>query len=231
VTVLVDEAELVGLTKEYLDQLARLSDALAAEIKAIFLDLEHLNRADVERFAREATPYFRAGRSEAIDLTSGYLSEMTGARLDTIDLRDGAIGAEFEAPFLRTWHNLKSGQPWEQARQGGASQAEAVGNDYARRGAADRMAKPGTKVRGYRRVITPSACEWCRVVSTQIYRSPRTAGFGHGGAGNHHKCHCTVVAVPVGADPGAAINKARLAELKASGAVSRVSSARAKARA
>lgn len=228
--VLLDEAELVGLTEAYIDQIDRLAGATGAEIRNVFLDLEHLNRADVERFAAEATPYFRAGRAEAIDLTSGYLSEVTGGRPGVVDLRE--FEAEFEQPFLRTWHNLKEGQPWAEARRGGASQAEAAGYDYAQSGAAQRMANPGTKVRGYRRVLSPSACEWCRVVSTQLYKSAESARFGH------HKCKCTVVAVPTSADPGRAINRRRLASglpsrmgaqrdaLKASGAIGRVSAKR-----
>lgn len=218
----LDEAELVGLTEAYLDQVSRLAGAAGAHVRSVFLDLEHLNRSDVEQFATEATPIFRAARSEAIDLTSGYLSEVTGGRVASLDLREAA--PDVTAPFLRTWHQLKGGEPWEAARQSGASQAEAAGHDYAQQGAADRMARPGTKVRGYRRVLSPNACEWCTVVSTQIYRSAESARFGH------HKCRCTVVAVPAGADPARAINKARLAELKKSGAVSRVSDARSRAR-
>lgn len=227
---LVDEADLIGLTEAYIDQLDRLAGATGTEVRDVFLELEHLNRADVDRFAAEATPYFRAARSEAIDLTSGYLSEATGARLDAIDLT--TLDPDVTAPFLRTWHNLKEGQPWAEARQGGASQAEAAGYDYAQAGAAQRMANPGTKVRGYRRVLSPTACEWCRVVSTQLYKSAESARFGH------HKCKCTVVAVATSADPGRAINRRRLASglpsrmgaqrdaLKASGAMSRVSAKR-----
>lgn len=214
--------DLVLLTETYFDQLDALAAATGAELRSVLLSLDHLNRADVERYAEQATPYFRAGRSEAIDLTAGYLSETTGeGRLGIIDL---AAEADVLAPFLRQWHLLKEGQAWEEARASAATQAEMSGYDHVQQGAADRMAKPGTKVRGYRRVLSPGACEWCQVVSTQLYKSAESARFGH------HDCHCKVVAVPLGADPGAAINKTRLADLKASGAVDRASAARSRAR-
>lgn len=218
----VDEAFIVALTEEYIDQLGRLAGASGAMVREVFLALEHLNRSDVDAFRRDATPILRAARAEAIDLTSGYLSEATGGRLSAGGLAE--VAPDVTAPLLRTWHQLKQGEQWEQARESGASQAEAVGHDHAQQGASDRMARPGTKVRGYRRVLSPNACEWCTVVSTQMYRSAESARFGH------HKCRCTVVAVPLSGDPAHAINKARLRELKASGAVGRVSAARTRSR-
>jgi hypothetical protein len=91
-----------------------------------------------------------------------------------------------------------------------------IGRDATRDGAASRMGQPGVKVRGWRRVISAHACEWCRVVGTKLYKTQDTATFGH------HGCKCEIVAVPYGFDPGGAINDARLRELKASGAVDRV---------
>lgn len=212
---LVDELAIVDLTEAYFDQLDRLAEATGAEIRAVWLSLRHLNRRDVEQFVREATPFFRAGRSEAIDLTAGYLSEVTGKAPPVVDLATTA--ADVEAPFLRTWHLLKGGNPWDVARQSGASQADMVGYDHVQQGAADRMANPGTKTRGYRRVLSPNACEWCQVVATKLYKTAETARFGH------KKCKCRVVAI-VGrrhAEAANAINKSRLADLKGSGAVGR----------
>jgi hypothetical protein len=220
----LDEAALIDLTEAYMGRLDTVAAITGEEIRAVWLSLRHLDRRDVERFARDATPYLTAGRSEAIDLTAGYLSEVAGSRLEPIDL----VGAapDVEAPFLRHWHLLKKGEPWDAARDSGATQAEMAGYDHVQRGAADRMGKPGTKVRGYRRVLSGSACEWCQVVSTQLYKSAESARFGH------HDCKCKVIAV-VGdrhANAALAINKSRLSELKKSGAVSRASDARKRGR-
>jgi hypothetical protein len=130
----------------------------------------------------------------------------------------------FDGPFLRTWHQLKEGYTYQEARESGASIAELTGRDATRDGASARMGQPGTKVRGWRRVITAGACEWCQVVGTQIYRTQESATFGH------HGCKCEIVAVPYGTDPGKAINKVRLTELRKSGAVQRVSEARERSR-
>lgn len=221
-TLAIDLSVSVALTESYIELINRLGAAAGEAVMAEFLRLNHLNREDIPAFADSAGPVLQAARDEAIDLTSGYLAQVTGQVPDVIDLVQ--LEAEFEAPFLRTWHELSEGATWEQARESGASQADALGQDHVQQGAADRMAQPGVKVRGFRRVLTPGACEWCQVVSTQIYRTAESARFGH------HDCKCTVVAVPVGHDSAAEINRQRLADLKSSGAVERVSAARARSR-
>lgn len=213
----------VELTLLYIDELHRLADQVGLILRGTFEDMAHTNRADIAEFIAEAEPWAQAGASEAADMAAAYLSELTGTTLTATDITMPDIA--FEDPFLRTWHELSEGMSYAEAKASGASSAELVGRDATRDGAASRMGQPGTAVRGWRRVISAKACEWCRVVGTQLYKTQATATFGH------HGCKCEIVAVPAGADPGQAINQARLRELKASGAIERTNAARVRSRA
>lgn len=219
----IDEALAVGLTVAYRAQLDELGAMVGSAFREIFEQLSALDRAQLAEFLQSANPLARGAMSEAADLTTAYLAELTNSTPAASAL-DFALPA-LDAPFLRHWHDLKEGMPWDEARAGGASQAEMMGDDVTRGGASQRMARPGIRVKGYRRVLHAGACEWCQVVATQLYRTVESGTFGH------HACRCTPP-VPVTAnDPGAALNRSRLAELKRSGAVARTSTARERSRA
>ena len=222
VALFLAEAEAVELTLNYIAQLDELADLVGLAVRDIFENMSRVDRADIARFVRQASPFAEAGAAEGADLAAAYLSELTGSAIGAVDLTMPVI--RYDDPFLRTWHQLSEGYEYEAARESGSSVAEMMGRDAPRDGASSRMSQPGTKVRGWRRVISAKACEWCRVVGTQLYKSQKSATFGH------HGCRCEVVAVPFGPDPGKAINDRRLRELKASGAVERVSAARERSR-
>jgi hypothetical protein len=216
------QREAIELTVAYITELDRVASQIGAMVRDVFANLESIDRADIEEFIALAEPYTGAGQAEGADLAAAYLSELTGQSLSAAQVTFPPVN--FEGPFHRTWHDLKEMTPYDEARAGGESVAEMLGYDAVNDGASARMARPGVKVTGYRRVISAKACEWCRVVATQLYRSAETATFGH------HGCKCTVLAVFRDTDPTKAINQARLRELKASGAVGRVSDARERSR-
>jgi len=222
VALFLAEAEAVELTLNYIDQLNELADLVGLAVRDIFENLSRVDRADIAAFMEAASPYTKAGAAEGADMAAAYLSQLTGTPIRPTDLVMPTIN--YDDPFLRTWHQLSEGYGYDAARESGSSVAEMLGRDATRDGAAERMGKPGTQVRGWRRVISAKACEWCRVVGTQLYKTQQSATFGH------HGCKCEIVAVPFGPDPGAAINKARLKELQDSGAVKRVSAARERSR-
>lgn len=219
----VSEAEAVDLTLAYLAEVDRLAAAVGEAVREVFRDLTSIDRSEIEAFIEGASPYTTAGQTGAADMASAYLSEVLGESISVVDLRYPTI--PFDDPFLRTWSNLDSGMAFEDAVAGGESMAEMLGQDATTGGAATASDATKTKLRGWRRPIQAKACEWCRVVATQMYRSAETATFGH------HGCRCKPpVPVYVGFDPGKKINDARLKELKESGAVKRVSEARQRSR-
>lgn len=219
----IAEALAVDLTVAYMELLEQLGEAVGAVFREVFESFDHLERAQLAEFLDRAGPIGTAGAAEAVDLTAAYLAEVTGAPAGAVDL--ALELPALDGPFLHHWHELSQGQQWTDARDGGASQAEMLGADVTNAGASARMGQPGVKTRGYRRALSPGACDWCQVVSTQLYRSAESARFGH------HNCHCRVIAVVGDYDAVKTINSQRLSELKRSGAVARSSTARTRARA
>ena len=220
---LVDEIDAVALTLAYERQLDALADAVGQAVRQVFLDLDHLDRINIEEFVRNAKPINTGGAQEAADLASGYLATISDERLRTSPIDIPYV--PFDSPFHRTWHQLSQDDPWEKARESGASVAEGIGYDAASDGASARMGQPGTKVKAYRRLLQPGACEWCQVVATKLYRTQESATFGH------LNCHCKPIPVLKDDDPTHKINQARLNELRKSGAVQRATDAAARARA
>lgn len=220
---LVDEAYTIDLTVTYLDELEALAEAVGRALREIFEDLTAEDKESLARFIAEAEPFVKAGQATGADLAAAYLSEITGVPPALIDLRFPEVA--LEGPYHRMWHQMGEGYDYADARASGASVAEGTGYSATSDGASTQMGHPGTKVRGYRRVINIGACEWCQVISTQLYRSQESATFGH------RHCRCGVVAVPFGDHSAAKVNQARLAALRKSGAITRVSAARERSRA
>lgn len=219
----ISEIEAIELTLAYLDEVDRLAAAVGEAVREVFRDLTSIDRSEIEAFIAGAEPFTAAGQTGAADLAAAYLSEVLGETISVTDLRYPTI--PFEDPFLRTWSNLKSGMPYDEAVAGGESMAEMIGHDATTNGASTASSETKTKVIGWRRPIQAKACEWCRVVATQLYSSAQTATFGH------HGCRCKPpIAVYAGFDPVGAMNKAMLHELRETGAVKRVSEARERSR-
>lgn len=220
----IDEAEAVALTLAYIDEVDRLAQAVGEAVAEVFRNLEHINRSDIEAFIAEAEPYTTAGATGAADLAAAYLSETLGETISTIDLRYPEIA--FDEPFLRTWHNLGEGMPYDEARASGETVATFTGHDATMAGATTASDQTKKKLRGWRRPLQPGACEFCQVVATQLYKSAETAGFY-----GHHGCRCRPpTPVYAGFDPIGAMNRAALHELKETGAVQRISDARQRSR-
>lgn len=214
------DAELVAMIEAYQIRLNALADQAAAMIRDAFLSLPEVRDHLLADFAKEAKVIVDAARLEGADLASGLVSVLADEIPKAAILKFEDVA--YDAPFLRTWHQLKQGESFPDARLSGASEAEIIGHNAAHDGAMNRMGHTGLRVVGARRVLSPNACEWCQVVSVQRYRSVESASFGHGGAHNKKNCKCSVVTIMGKRDPGLTLNKRRYADLKASGAVKRV---------
>jgi hypothetical protein len=226
VPTLLSTAEAGAITLSYLDQLDAIAEAVAQAIRDVWLNMSSYDRNALVEWIARTSPLTQAGAAEGADLAAAYLAELTGSApsivtnlsLDYIDL---------EAPFLRYWHDLKVGHDWNPSVNGGASQAEAIGQDVTNGGATKQMDQPGTKVIAYERIPSATACEWCQVVATQLYKTAESASLG----GQHHSCKCRVL--PVTRDNAEAvrgIKSARLKDLKKSGTVARATAARERSR-
>lgn len=221
----LDDLMVIDLTIDYLDQLELLGRAVGEAIRDVFMNLSDYDRSELAEFIERITPMARAGAAEGADLASVYLAELEGALPAAVELDLEAALPALDGPFLRHWHLLKEGEPWEHSRGSGATQAEFIGHDSVKGGGAERMGKPGTKVIGYQRILNVTACEWCQVVATKFYKSMQSASFGH------LNCKCHAVAVTEkNAEAVRRINGRRLDKLKKSGGVQRATDAAKRSR-
>lgn len=219
---LLTDLEATAITLSYLDQLDAIAGLVAQAIRDVWMNMTNYDREQLAEWIQEVSPLAQAGAAEGADLAAAYLSELTGVAPSGATL-DFALPA-LDGPFLRHWHDLKEGRTWEDSIDGGASQAEAIGERSTRDGAGEQFDHPpkGVKIIGWQRVVQLDACDWCQVVATQMYRTRESGTFGH------HYCRC-LPPIPV-TDENAtalrALNRTRLKEKRRSGAVERVSEAR-----
>lgn len=220
--LITDARAIEYLTLDYLDALDLMGRAVGQAIREVWNAMPAYDREQLAEFIEQAQPLARAGAVEGAELAGAYLAEVKGAIPAAVDIDLEAVLPALDAPFLRYWHNIKEGQTWEQSVDSGGTQAEFVGYDSTAGGADHRMGSPGTKVIAYQRVISASACEWCRVVATQLYKTAQSANRAR-----HKNCGCRVVAVTEeNALAVRKINRRRLKDLRQSGAVQRATEAR-----
>lgn len=223
---MISTVEATTLTLTYIDMLDALAAAVGQAIRDVFSTMSGYDRAQLAEWLERVTPLTQAGAAEGANLAAAYLAELTDLAPTIID--DIEVVADLEGPYLRYWHDLKEGHSWEDSIDGGASQAEALGERATRDGAGQQFEHPpaGVKVIGWQRVAQPGACEWCQVVSTQLYHSRESGTFGH------HECRC-IPPIPVtehNAKALRALNRSNLTQLRRSGAVARATEARQRSR-
>ena len=104
------------------------------------------------------------------------------------------------SPVLRLWSVVGEGESLDEARRQAASYAEALSSGdlqaAERRGLHEAARATGRKIKGWRKVLSSSPCEWCRTIAG-------TAGSsGQGGRYHdadsvpfHERDHCGVAPV------------------------------------
>lgn len=203
----------------------RLRSILGARLAAIWLGLD--GYVDQGRWISLTTPIVAAGQQRAVDIQTAYLQALLGLTLiaNRADILQRAAIDVIE-PFIAFATSLDHGEPFVVAQQAGAARAQGIGESsvtWAAR-AANTPAEP--HVEGWVRTPDPDPCEWCQVVATQRYHTAESASFGH------LHCACDVDPIidghAVGREipSGRIVNHQLLADLKASGAVARVSAGR-----
>lgn len=215
----------MAMIEAYQNRLNTVADNAAEHSRTSFLSLPSIQREYLGDFIEAIRPVLEAAQIEASELAAALIIDLADKvpKFGTLTLPE----IVFDMPFHHTWHDLKGGMRYEDARLGGAGRAEQLGRDATYGGANARMEASGLKKVGFRRVINAGACEWCQLVSVQRYRSMESANFGHGGRGkaNRKNCRCVVVTIWGHRDPGRTLNQRRYAELKAQGVPERVNEA------
>lgn len=187
----------------------RLGDAAAAAAVARFDRIDYFGELD-ESFLDDAAALDETAQEAQAMLLAGYLSTLLGhpVQLDLAEATGEAIRPEgtrrsWAILFLALWAALSSGQRFDEARA--VAREEAAGQmftslSWAQR-AGLRAALSGEKeVQRFRRIISPGACDFCAVISEQVYFKEELMPA-------HPRCRCSVAPIVSGSDPGLALNQ------------------------
>ena len=205
-------ALLIDLTRRYQHDIGVVRDRSGTATARAWDKLPGYNRRNVPAFAETIAPILTGARDASVALSAAFYATIGEVEAPAVD--PAAVGAVWdpEEPFVAHWRALAAGNQWVDAIASGRARAEAVAFDTVQSsGRRTGDAVLAESVVGWRRVLTGTSCEWCRLVSTQRYITAESADFGHG------RCDCTAVPIMGTDDPGRIINRALLTEIKAGG--------------
>ena len=200
----VDE---VALTLKRQRVMAALATTTAGQLARRWDSLADHHEGAEGRWTALAAPVVAAAQGRAVDLQAAYLGALLGSTV-TFD-RDEVLGkaaVNLREPFIAMGRALNSGEGIEAALEAGKLRAAGVGESSVHWAARATNSAAEDRVVGWRRTITGNACEFCRTVSTQRYRTSDSASFGH------LRCDCGVVPIYGQRDPGRIVNS-RMADV------------------
>lgn len=196
-----------ALAREYREELAGLRRETVRAIEQAWNELPAIRQDQMGRWLQTVLPVVDGGRRAAVSLTDGYMAGYLQAAgedasplgLDPDDYRRPSPDGEVYArPFVHTYTKQSEGMDPRQARQFGGSIATTLANtdvQLGARGAANQWTSTDTRIVGYRRVISPSACSFCTTVATRRYRRSDLLPL-------HDNCGCAVEPIVGSRDPG-----------------------------
>ena len=209
-----DTVEVIGASQGLV---ADLADLTAAELIALWDQLDQWDATNATAFAEAATPLIEASAQSAAATSVALVATLHDIPTPATDMA-AVVSARLDRlrdPFNAYGHALRVGRPWEEAIEVGRSTAGQVGTDAAYQAARDAMVHMDTPTLGdvwrprspsqqrptryerqnwdrpawprWGRVLTGQSCSWCQFFSTRDYFSAETATFGH------NRCDCLVV--------------------------------------
>lgn len=225
------------LIREYGTSYDALRLSIGDALEQLWLEIGGPEAQRAAAFAEAAVELVNAATVETAELTAAYVDLSVGAvtgrppgpsPLDLADylvdqLRGGVSGTDvYRRPAVTARRVLAEGRGWDEAMQVAGSRVSAMGAadvGLAHRQAAVDAMGAHREVAGYRRVLTGVSCTLCMVASTQRYLTGALMPI-------HTRCDCRVAPIIGDVDPGRVINRELYRELKASGAMSRITKGR-----
>lgn len=166
------------------------------------------NEADYERLVRPSLELWEQAQAAAVRSTSAFNGVITDSGSIGLDSRLVAGTPPSVYGALRTvWKHLEEGMLWDEAVAiGGEVFAASHVTAYMQAGrfANSQWANAAGYRGAWQRILTGVSCEWCALVSTQLYHSAASAAFGH------DNCDCVVAPATEGIE---AMQKDMLATL------------------
>lgn len=180
----------------------RLAQAVSSALGAVLVSLEEPESQEaMDRYSSEALLIVGGGQRKAAGFALAYvagLSRPSGRGLPpSVEraLEGKAVGSEspvVRSPVLHLWGRLAEGEELPLARQSAASYAGGLASgdlQTAERGGLEEGARAGERpLKGWSKELSAGACEWCREVARQVYRSSDSVPF-------HQRDRCAVAPV------------------------------------
>lgn len=165
-------------------------------VAAAWDDLPSYDEENVPDFLAQAIAAVHAAQRFAVSLTEAFLAAVTGRAPIGIDpdvvidnVRPGVNPEEvYHRPFVDVWGALKDHQPWQDAVAKGRDRALSTADmdvQLAHRETLRQVGEQDDLILGYARVNDANACDFCRLVSGQRYRTDQLMPV-------HNRCGCSV---------------------------------------
>lgn len=178
----------------------RLMDIIVAAVGAAWRGLPHYDREQLDQFLTTVIPITAAANAQSVALTEAFLSQTLDRPPLGLDpagivagIRNGVTPEQvYERSFVAVWSALKQGKPWEQAVKLGLDRATSAAATDVQLSFTHTLRAVGTvdkRIGAYRRIPDPTACDFCRAASGQLYHTADLMPL-------HNHCGCGVA--PVG---------------------------------
>lgn len=178
----------------------RLMNIIVAAVAVVWHGLPHYDRQQLDQFLAAVLPLTAAANAQAVALTEAFLAQSLGrpplglnATEIVAGIRNGVTPEQvYERAFINVWSALKAGTPWEQAVRMGLDRATSAAATDVQLSFTHTLRAVGTvdkRIGGFRRIPDPTACDFCRAASGQLYHSGDLMPL-------HNHCGCGVA--PVG---------------------------------
>jgi hypothetical protein len=185
------------LAQAHIVSQARLRTLTAAAAATIWQQLPGYDEEHVDEWLTRVLPIIAAGQRQSVRLTEAFLSRALG-RAPLGVQADEIIGAAARAgtdpatvyrrPFVTVWTALGAGKDWNSAAAAGLARARstaATDVQLAMRGTLTAVGEADDLIVGYARVPDGGACDFCRLVAGQRYRTDQLMPI-------HSHCGCGV---------------------------------------
>jgi hypothetical protein len=206
---------------------ARIRRIVARSLTDIWSELPNYDRSAVDQWLSKALPVVRAGQIQSVNLTNAYLAAALQSQpipLDTSQLTGASVRngtppeVVYERPFITLWSALQDGLDYSAAVDKGIARAVDMSSydvQGAFRATAAEIGGQSDKIFGFERVPDANACQFCLVASTQRYHSDDLMPL-------HNHCGCGIKPLTTEASASGVINRDLYRELKAEGAMDRI---------
>lgn len=154
---------------------ARLREIVVQAVRNAWTALDRYDAPDVPVFLASVVPLILAAQRQSVSLSDAYIAGVLGRSplgidpLPVIARLRGPVSPQivYRRPFVTVWSGLSDGKPYEDAVRAGLARAEAsaaLDVQLAHFAGLQAVQDQDPRVRGWRRVADPGACEWCRMI-------------------------------------------------------------------